>query len=69
MTPACSNPDRSNGRPRLSREITVALLIKLAILIGLWFMFFRGHTDKHSAEKAVQGWFPPAVDASQSRIP
>ncbi|WP_369112144.1 hypothetical protein [Methyloterricola oryzae] len=38
-------------------------------LIGLWFMFFRGHTDKHSAEKAVQGWFPPAVDASQSRIP
>lgn len=69
MSQTCSTPGKALSRPGLSREITAALLIKLVFLIGLWFMFFRGHTDKHSAEKAVQGWFPPAVDAAQSRIP
>ena len=43
-------------RPNLSREITVILVVKIALLVLLWFLFVRNykvHADANSTAAAM----------------
>lgn len=64
-------PSLPSKRRTLSREITVALLIKLVLLSGLWFLVFRDGDGNSKAKPDIAAVFgsQPAGNAHSSINP
>lgn len=55
-------PKPCRGRPRLGRELALALAFKLVLLTALWFVLFRPRPDM--ARPEVADLFAPAPQSS-----
>lgn len=55
----------SPRRWRLGREITLTLLVKLALIIAIKFAFFSDPVDKGGVERRMQDVFSAAPVASR----
>ncbi len=59
-----------SGRHRsFSLEIALALLIKLVLLSGLWFLFFQANPDESTAEPGIEALFAASQRAAASTYP
>ncbi len=62
-----THDDSPSGKRRsLSREITLALLIKVALLTGLWFFFFQGNPKESTAKPGIEALFASSPRAVAS---
>lgn len=64
---------RTGGRPNLRREIVLALVIKCALLYGLWWAFFAQAPSKQAiaedVSRMLSGAAPGATDSHPSKEP